>query len=44
MIGMVYEPKVSAFLDEAGQPELCRIGDNDWPQWQEKTAVRLDDA
>ena len=40
MAGIVYEPKVSSFLEEAGQPALCRIGDNDWDQWPE----RLDKA
>ncbi len=33
MTGIVYEPKVSSFLDEAGQPVLCRIGDGDWEEW-----------
>ena len=40
MAGIVYEPKVSSFLEEAGQPVLCRIGDNDWEQW----TIRLDKA
>jgi polysaccharide pyruvyl transferase CsaB len=36
MTGMVYEPKVSSFLDEAGQPTMCRIGDGDWEQWPQR--------
>lgn len=30
MAGIVYEPKVSSFLEEAGQPVLCRTGEGNW--------------
>ncbi len=36
MAGIVYEPKVSSFLEEAGQPVLCRIGEGDGSAWGER--------
>ncbi len=40
MAGLVYEPKVSSFLDEVLQPVLCHIGTEDMTLWKE----RLDSA